>query len=455
MSLPNIINLTVNGAGATPEKKGFGEAMLLVNHSAYVDRVRKYSELSELVTDGFSINSVVYKMATQLKLGGKVQSFYVGKRNNATVQVMKFTPTITTLGYTHTLTVKAPGFLNAQTITYTNGGAETATTISTALKAALDALLAGDGLGTTFLTVVSTTFITVTPVTAGNVYLYSGASSSLTVEDTTTDPGIAADIAACLAFPGGNKWWALALDSRSKAEVVAAATAVEALAEKGLFASTADTASKSGAYSLVATDLGSVLKQNARLYTSTVYCSDMSAFAECAWLGKALASDPGTETWKFIQPGIAAEVLSTSEQSNLLSKNMNFAISVANATHMQEGWMASGEYIDNVRGAAWLSEEIQIAVYNTFLAASARGQKIPYTDQGVLQLVSPIRGCCERATATGTNPARFLSSFTISFPKEADFVAADKALRRYRPITIAAKYADAIHLTDLVINYSH
>lgn len=450
MSIQNVITTTVTTAGAAPQQRGYGAALLLVNHSVFPDRIRRYTTPSAISSDGFSVNSVPYRMGVALLSSGQVSELYIGKRNNLTVQTVRITPTVTTLGTVNSINVRSPGFASEKTVSFTNGGAETVATICTGLTAAFNALLPGDGLGNTYLTVTnSVTHIDVLAITAGSVFTYGEPSASLTFEDRTSDPGIVADIAAVQATPGGDKWYMLAIDSNSKAEVVAASADIEAKQKVFLYQSM-DSAIKSSAYSGGGTDVMNVLAVANRRRTAGLYSSRQNEFAGLALASQRLPLDPGTETWKYARGSVSSEVLSDTQFTNIVTggKRGNVFVEFETVSCLHEGWTHSGAYIDEVRGLDWLVNQCDIAVYQTLLSLP----KVPFTDRGIKLLGSAIEGVATRATATDNFPARLLDRWELISPALADISPANKAIRKLSKFTLRVWPAGAVHSVDLDIN---
>ncbi len=442
---PTIQYLTINitSVSLNPSRTGFGLPMLATYHANFPERVREYISLSALVTDGFSVNSPTYAMASALfAQNPRPPKFLVGRRANAAQQLVVLSPTSTQEGLVYKLKIKAPNGLE-QSVTYTTPGAATAASICAALKVAIDALPSGQGLSSSNLvaTVVGNTLELESAAVNGKWFAFGGLNKELSFEDQTPNPGIAADLAAIFAERGD--WYAFALESTDKPTILAAAAWAET--NKRLFGfQTMDTEVLVTAYTLGGTDLMSQLKDGSKFYTFGIFSQHLGEHAHAAFFGANLPSQPGSETWKFkTLRGVTVSTLQAGAYANIASKNGNlYGVGEGGFSITAEGKTHGGEYIDVVRFADWLNEEIR----NSLAIALTGARKVPYTDAAVETLANVIRGALERGeTVGGLDPA---FDYTLTYPKVADVSPADRAARKFGPFLGSHKLASAIHSVD-------
>lgn len=124
---------------------------------------------------------------------------------------------------------------------------------------------------------------------------------------------------------------------------------------------------------------------------------------EASWAAKCLPSVP-TVGWKFqsrLQGQTPNLTASLSDLLTVRSKKGNSYVR-ANGVDYVDGSQintTSGNlYLDNVIGRLWIKLNLQIDIQNLLLRAAAEGAKIPYTDQGINQIVSVV---ANRLTAAG------------------------------------------------------
>lgn len=144
--LDDLVNITVSTRTRTPARRGFGTALILAYHTKYADRVRTYSSLAGLVTDGFKTSDPVYKIAAALLAQPtSVRTFKVGRRALPYTQVVDLTPT--TPAASEVFTVEIGGLEASYTADATPTVAEVCTGLASAINALadVDAILASGG----------------------------------------------------------------------------------------------------------------------------------------------------------------------------------------------------------------------------------------------------------------------------------------------------------------------
>jgi hypothetical protein len=164
------------------------------------------------------------------------------------------------------------------------------------------------------------------------------------------------------------------------------------------------------------------------------------------------------------EPGIVAENLTSTQLSALEAKNCNVFVAYNNDTAIiEQGRMASGNFIDEVTGTDWLALTIQTALYNLLYTSPT---KIPQTDAGMNRLVNVCEATCSQAVVNGllapgtwnSNGFGQLASgdflpkgFYVYAPPVSSQTQADREARASVPIQIAAKLAGAVHTIDVTI----
>lgn len=137
MSLDTIVNVSITANTASPSRAGFGTPMLMSYFptSVFPDRVRSYTSLAGMVSDGFLVTDPAYLMATALKAQNpSVTTWKVGRRALPSTHTIRVTPTVTTEGEVLSLTV------NGTTVSYTIPAAASVASICTAMTALFAAI---------------------------------------------------------------------------------------------------------------------------------------------------------------------------------------------------------------------------------------------------------------------------------------------------------------------------
>jgi hypothetical protein len=291
MSIDDFVSVAITSASASPTKPGFGVPLIMAQNvpAGFVNRVRSYTDLPSMVTDGFTVNNPAYLAASNaFAQSPRPPRIKVGRRALKTTQSVKLKCLSATQGDTYSIVlVSAAGV--STTITRTVPGSSTAVAEATAI-AALIAAVSGFGA-----TNSATDTITVTATGgAGFLNRFKNWTSNFTLTSNEADPGIATDLNAVIVED--NDWYGLNLDSASKAEIVAAAAWAESN-KKFFLQHTSDGDVGDGA---VSTDVMSQVKAAAYRYTGLLYNgNDTQGYSGFGLQGLRFAGTPipGNETY--------------------------------------------------------------------------------------------------------------------------------------------------------------
>ncbi len=159
-----------------------------------------------------------------------------------------------------------------------------------------------------------------------------------------------------------------------------------------------------------------------------------------AILGRMMPLDAGSATWKFKNLiNVAPDELTTTEKTNALGKNINLYLETGPLANTREGTMASGEFIDVIRGIDKLEAGISESIFTVLIAL----EKVPYTNDGVNTIVNEVSKELQIATDEG------ILSAERPFVIEADLVenvpSSQRAARIAPDIKFTAFLAGAIH----------
>jgi hypothetical protein len=209
-----------------------------------------------------------------------------------------------------------------------------------------------------------------------------------------------------------------------------------------------------------------------KLSKTMVQYSSQNAYAVCSLLGRMLTVNyNGSNTvitgmYKQ-EPGVVAESLRESQMQALQAKNCNVFVEYNNNTAIiEQGKMASGEFIDTITGADAFAVNVMNEVYNLLYTSPT---KIPQTDDGNHLLVTTIEAVCsvfktngylapgvwDQAGFGSLSQGDFLAKgFYVYAPPIASQFKADRQARKSVPIQVAAKCGGAIHTVDVILNIS-
>ena len=163
---------------------------------------------------------------------------------------------------------------------------------------------------------------------------------------------------------------------------------------------------------------------------------------EGALFGLMFTKDPGSATYALkTLGGVAAYDIPQSAVSEIEKKNCNWYMKTAGIAITFNGKVGSGEYIDVIQGLDWLEAYIQNQVY----AVLVNNDKIPYTDVGVQQIVSPLKVALNR----GVNYEIINEDYEVTYPAVADVSSTDRANRFLPDVKFEAQLSGAIHSTKI------
>lgn len=444
MSLADsVVTVNISKVTQSPTRAGFGTPLLLAYHTVTAKKVALYGSLAALVSDGFPLTHPVYRMAAKVfSQTPAPTSVVVGKRAVGTTQVIQFVPKNFVVGFVYTFSVF--DYLGVETdVSYVVPGAATAASVSTAIVALL-----GSVASVTAVT-VSTTGFSLTSTTAGRLFNLTGLPNpdDLHLANTSTDPGIAADLAAVSAVDS-RSWYGILLDSNSKAEIVAAAAWAESNFRKLMVVNTSDS---DCADNTITTDVMSALKASSYSRTATLFSgTELLSYSAAAWMGRLFPNNPGKAVWFFVTlASVTIDNLKDGQIANIEAKNGNVYVTLAGQGATDQGIDAEGEWLDIITGTDWLQARMQERILGAIQAASNAGSKIPYTDHGVAIIVGLVLAQLKQAITPAYQLLAATPAPTVTAPPVASVDPGDRAARNLPDITFAANYAGAIRSTTI------
>jgi len=210
--------------------------------------------------------------------------------------------------------------------------------------------------------------------------------------------------------------------------------------KKIYFYNTADTDAYDG---VATTDLGYFAKNAAYDRTVSTFHKTADSYMEAAWEGECLPYNPGSQTWAYkTLGGIQAYALTAGERTALLDKNYNVYTTRGGVNVTEDGVVASGEYIDIIRGIDWLESRLEVAIFTNLV----NKRKIPYDDGGIALIESAVSSVLNEAVRAGVLQA---GSVSISVPLYADIPTNDVLARNLPDVKFTALLQGAIHKVEI------
>jgi hypothetical protein len=253
-----------------------------------------------------------------------------------------------------------------------------------------------------------------------------------------TDETHAVALQACVDVD--DDWYALAAQTITKADIIAIAAWVEPRT-KLYIARSADADIITNATD----DVASTLEAAEYDRTSVMYHSKASTeYADAAWLGDTLPRDPGSQTFKFkTLKTITFDTLTSAQKDYALGKNANTYQRVAGVNITQDGKVASGEFIDIIRGIDWLTARIKERIFTRLI----NSPKIPFTNAGIAIIETQVREQLDIAVdrqLVAPEP-----EYTVTVPDVLETDELDRQNRQLKNVNFRARLAGAIHYVEI------
>ena len=490
MSLADIVAVEITALTKTPTRVGFGVPLIAAYHTVYPERYREYTDVADMITDGFGASDPAVLAATAaFAQNPRPSKVGVGRCANDQTRTMKITPNSGDLRASFDYKV----YLEGQLRYYTTDASPTVAEICTGLAAALQP---SDWLADTAYSVGDYVANDTTPVkvyrctTAGTsdssggptgtgsaitdntcVWAYVGPDVNVTASDDSTYVTVAGDAVSdqfrmyvdnfdilwtnditADGTPDGivsdltairvenDDWYGLILCNHGKAVIQAAAAHVETLKKIMIVSSPDSDIAESGT-----DDLGTALQTAGYARTALLYHYKANEqYPGAAWQGKCLPKDPGSITWKFkTLAGVDYMNLTSTKETNLKNKNVNRYVRISGISMTDEGYSSADEWIDVTRGIDFISARLQEYIFG----ALANADKIPFTDRGVGTIEGQVWAVLRLAVANDILVDN--DNLIVTVPAVADVSTSDKANRILPDVTFNGDLAGAIHKVQI------
>lgn len=439
MGIEQLVNVIISPAQGSILQTSFGTPLILSTEATFPERLRYYTALSGLTSDGFTTTGATYLMASRIfSQTPRPRRVAVGRRANKPTQRFALVPTAAN-STLYSFEVGVAGV--TATVSYTSDSSATVAEIVGGLVAAFAAISGPPAVAVT--NVGPDTSVRVVANTAGAfITLKNLTPKVLSITQDNVDAGVAADLAAIYAEQPD--WYGVVTPFSGQAEVAAIAAWVEA--NKRLFAvTTVDSSNWDTAYDAtdVTPDLGTALRLAG--YSRTFFTGAFSTaeFTMEGALGYLLGTTPGQATLHLKRvAGASAMALTATQQANLEARHGNPYITVAGLNVIMNGVVAVGEFADKVRDIDWFVSDTATEVF----AVLAGADKIPYTDDGIAIIRTVLAGQARKGIERGVLAGS--PTPIITAPKAAEVSSVDKANRVLPDVTLTATIAGAIHKVD-------
>jgi len=439
MSQPieSVVEVIITRQTKFPSRIGFGTPIVMDINAVQVNKIDVFSSVQALLDFGFGSASQAVLAATAIfAQSPSPTQIKVGKREANVVQVDTVSIDNILDNTTYTVTINGVAF------PFLSDGSA----IDTEIRDGLIAAINGGAEPVTAAPAASNT-LTLTSDVAGDGFS-TVVDANMSVVATTPNVGIATELAAMRAVD--DDFYFVLSTSRTEQDILALAAFVETLFKIHFF----DTDQADSKDLPAATDTTSILGQiKAKNFdrTSSMWHNTPDEYAAAAWVGKNAPKDPGAVNWKFKDAnGVAASGVTETEDLNITGdkdgkngKNANLYDKIGSEAVFYQGVVASGEFIDIIRGTDFISARMKESVFAMFL----REDKVPYDNGGIQQVVAEMDAVLELAKGQGILTRD--QPTTITFPKIEDVPVAERALRFLDGVEFDGFYAGAINRTRI------
>jgi hypothetical protein len=380
---------------------------------------------------GLTTSSPEYRAAREAFAQG-VRRIAIGRLRARVAQVQTITVTTAADGV-WTVTVDGTAY------TFTASGSATANAIAAGLRSAL-----GSAPGVTVTGSSAQIILTANVAGVGftATVTAAGAGASTNVE-TTANRAVADELDAVRNENGD--WFGLVITSRVAEDLRQTAAWAET-ARRLYVAQTADAA----VLTTATDDIASELQDASRAFTAVIYHASATEYADAAWCAKVLSFSLETTspTWAFHSlSGVIVDAINDTQRDNAIAKNCNVYLALKGQPSTWPGKVASGKFVDEIVIAEWFRARLEEDVAQALINASARGEKIPYTDEGFAVFESILR----RRYAQGVTAGHFVAEQLVAtFPRRSEIIDADATARVYR-WSASIQLAGAVHSVESTI----
>jgi hypothetical protein len=415
-----IVSVSIAVQDRAPQQANFGTVGIFCNAPFIGGRYYELSPegLAALVTDGFTTADrgyqLVQSMASQSPHTDRALVYNRAANNS---QIIRLTPTITTVGFRYEFTLRAGTTEALIGFTVVTG---TVAAIITGILAAIAASTVSAAVTETD----GTTHVQLIPTVAGTHIQVDGAPRALLVSDTSTDAGIATDLAAAaLDF----EFYQFTIDSYAETEINAAAAWAEA--NKKIFVP--QSADSTNVVDAAGTGVGQDLFAAGYHRTALLHTRDMSGNAAAGLIARQASQDPGESSFAYKDiVGAEPDSFTATEIANAKGKNIMLFINSDGVRHTLYGKAASGRSLRVTIGIDYIEARIKEAVLTVF----ANAEYVPYSQRGFSMLEAAVRGVLASVEIDSAGNGFVEPGWTVTVPIAAQQSTAKKVAGDVSPI---------------------
>lgn len=449
-SLNSIVDIILNISPMAAARNGFNEG-LIVGPSAVIpssERLRLYTDISAMLTDGFTTGDPEY-LAAQLYVNtislyhgtGAAYKLWIGRQD------------LTTDGlWNVAINVAGTGYKVGDIVGISGGTGGSVTVLS----------ITGGGstgpVGSIVVNVPGTGYtVTTGELTTG------GTGTGLTVNITAVGESPLIALQACRS--ANNQWYACMVTDAAKSDHELIAAWIQSAQPSSVYFYTTQ---DSDCITTAGTDIFTALKGLNYNRVIGQYSTE-NAYAIAGIKGYAMGENTGLAnsayTLKFKQEsGVLPEPLTATQINTVEGNNGNLLLSYGNSyTFFEQGVMANGQFFDEIINLDMLGNNIQLNVMDLLYGVN----KVPQTDGGTNQLIHVIDQALDASVTQGFiapgiwrgQPVLGLQTgqmlpkgYIVLAEPVAQQSDADRQARKSVPIYICIAEAGAVHSVVVQLN---
>jgi hypothetical protein len=459
LDIGRIVDVHVEVSGTAATRRAFNQGLIIgsTNVIPASERIRQYTSIDDMLTDGFISTDPEY-LAALLYFSASSDPNYVwiGRQDLTSAKTIAINAGGTGYNINDILTIVKSG---------ASGGTATVTAIADGAISTLSVAAIGSGYhvddvitvvqsgatgGTATVTSINgsggVTGITLT--TGGSLYdvatglsttvspsggtgctititsIVNGTVSAITLTTGGTGYGIATGLATTVLPAGGTsctinisaigdtalasvqycrakttEWYCCTVCGATKADHIAIAAYVEAATPSTFyFYTTQDTdVPSNGTGNIFATLKGLNYSRSLGQYSTS------NAYAIASIMGYAMGENSGLANSAFTlmfkpETGATVEALTTTQVNNIENNYGNVYVSYGTGYNLfEKGTVAKGSFFDQILGRDMLTNDIQQNVLDLLISSN----KVAQTDAGVTKIISSINEACKTAANIG------------------------------------------------------
>jgi hypothetical protein len=444
MPYSNSIQATISLNTASTTKAGFGTPLFVASHSYFADRIRSYPSTAEMLSDGFLSSDPAY-VAAQSAFSQKpsVPFIKIGRRQQNWVGSVSDVANVSNEEYKLTITLPISSY-NKEITYVATGGNETQDVIVEGLLDLIEADSTLDAaINVSMVQAGAASSITLTAKTTDDYFEVSAITGDYTGVYTASEAP-AVTLAAIDAED--NDYYFICAEDHTDAYVTLLAT--EAETRKCLYFFATYDFGELAAYSNGSNNnVTNVFKDAGYNNTVALFHQAADQYIEMGYVGVNAPFDAGSVTWANVSitgggsstnPN-TGKVLSSTYKTNLHNKNVNYVELDNNNPYVRTGVSSGGEWIDTMRGVAWMENDLSATLKN--LLINQKGGKVGMTEIGEVQVREAVMSSLQRAV----NRNFINEDFTVTVPQINSLDPSERATRILENVSFTATLQGAIH----------